>query len=656
MNPTKNLVPASSGRLPGARLSARLAALFCFAVAAHGQCPEGTVAGLVPWNAGDHFASTWAVDDEGLSPLINLGFAFPMPGTAGFDAMQIGSNGEIYLADWWTAPPPPNEPVGGSSFGTNTILELRGRVLGGSARIVPLGLDQQGSQVSCNIWAVSYATPLTGGPAGEATVTWTDMARWGNAADRFSFSCRLFANGSVEFSYGAGLPLPACLVGISVGNLVNGVASNLSATPTVPTGLLYESFPAGAFDLAGQTLRIDRQGTGYTALALLPYTAPNCAFHCAYGEGCHSIGENTLFQQFADSEAVRTALTASRVTFLHDSTNEGGYTAIWGGGGSAFRGPNVMGSTAVALGGFSDPDTGSVVFTPPAFPVPGGFSGAVTVSVDGILTIAATANNAGDSSPAAADILDAVQAPALAFYSWHDFLLNDSVGSSGQVTREVFGGHLYITWDAVEARPDGVANSSSWQYQIELATGHVAIVWQSIDATMTDTGDWLVGCTLEGTGATPGAAVFDNSFPPTQLVTNIHPLTLSAAPRPVQVGTVLAFDYTIDNIPSYWRNDAPPYIAVLALSLLPAGGGGVPLGLFGMHGCSAYVANLDIVLPIVGAGPTEVVPVFEPSMGPAPLDFYAQAFALYDVPSWSPPFNFFGLLASNGVHSHVEYQ
>ncbi|MBL9077938.1 MAG: hypothetical protein JNL08_10570 [Planctomycetes bacterium] len=642
------------------------------------QCPQGVDAGLVQWNNGV-FGTSQPAHDEGLSPVaISLtagigGFFFPMPNPSGIgsiflDEMWINSNGEIYLTDSTASL---TQPVGGSSFGTNTLNELSGRVAGGSPRIVVLGGDQRASQVACNIYQVTYETPGTGGPAGQATVTWTDLARSGNTTDNFRFSCTLFANGAVDFSYNASVlpPQAGRWVGISAGNLVVPTAGNLSAAATSLTAALYETFTNGnPFDLSGQTLRIVPSGTGYTVLPTVPYTPVDCAYHCPYGEGCYSYGNNTLYQVFADSATASAALQTTRMTYTFDEVYPlDGYTAVYpSAGGTPFVDPTRVGSTAVALSfvdanGAPDLDDGRTTIAAVA-PIPGPAnttSTVWTVSVNGILTAGALPNNGSDFAPTAADIVNATTAPDLGFYTWHDFLLNDTT-PNGAIYREAIPGWLYVTWYAVEAYPTGIVNPSTFQYQVDLTTGDVTVVWQNLEAV--GTGDWLVGCTLAGPGATPGAVVLDNTFPPTELRSNVLPLTLSAAPRPVQVGTNLTFDYTITNVPEILPG-AGTYVTALVLGLTQIGGGGFDLGSIGAPACMLHTMPdlITSTLITVGTEPFTTVtpvPISFTNLPIPPYDFYAQAVALVvPTPYYLPQFgNTAGLLTSNGVKSHVELQ
>jgi len=404
------------------RILALVSSTAALAAVAVAQCPQGTTAGLVKWSSTAGYTSTFPVDDESITnPPVTLSPAFNMPGAVGtLDQLWINSNGELYLTDSTLAL---TQPAFGASFGINSLAEMRGTQAGASARIAVMAADHSGSVVAGASWDVSVDQSV----AGQTTVTWADMRRLGNTTDRFSFNATLFhATGAVTMNYGTTFPVTGFTgryVGISIGNGVGTTTSpnsDLSATPdSLTVGLLYQNFTGtapNAWDLTGQTLTITPNGTGgYVASALTPYVPPPCAFTATYGAGCYSIpGNNSFHQIFVDSPAAKLALDGNSMSLTKTSL---GYNAAWNGaGGPAFV---VPGGGALTLT-FTDVDDGNVTYTP-AFgpiPVPGGTAATINVAVNGILTMAAAANNVGDFSPAAADITNATTAPNTAIYGY----------------------------------------------------------------------------------------------------------------------------------------------------------------------------------------------------------------------------------------------
>ena len=345
------------------------------------------------------------------------------------------------------------------------------------------------------------------------------------------------------------------------------------------------------------------------------------------------------------------------MTLLRSTT---GYTAVWNGAaGPAFVAP-TGGATTLAFDPF-DSDDDNVSFTPTAaIPVPGGSVGTWNVSINGILTADADANNAFDYLPTGADLTNAATAPNLAFYTWRDFLLVDSV-TNGTITTEELGGILYVSWNAVEAYPTGTANPSTWQYQINMATGDVTIVWSSFDAS-TSTDDTIVGATLAGAGATPGAVTLATSLP--VALSSYSPLTLTASGRPVITGggsgPSQVVTLTATNIP----DAVPPFGISLGFLIFSVGAipGGLDLGPggvdVGMPGCNLYLASLDVILgfPTTQVGSQIVFNAAIPQPLTAGQNFYAQALALFPPNSLPGGLNNFGGLMSNGVQLHFENQ
>lgn len=629
------------------RLPILLPAISLLTLAAAAQCPQGSPLYLVPWNSSAGYASTFSVQDEGLtSTPVPLATPFFMPGAIGtLDQLWINSNGELYLADstWGLL-----APIDGAYVGINSIAEMRGATAGASARICALGGDHTASAVAGSSWVIALDNEAS--VPGQVTVTWTDLARFGNTTDRFSFRCDLvLATGVVRFSYGPTLPASGNstrLVGISIGNGVGTTTSqsiDLSSGATSPPGICYEIFNStNAWDLTGRTLTLTPSLGAYAA-TIAPFSAPPCAQATLYGRGCYDVG-NSMHQVFANVPAARTYLEGHSVELTR---TQNGYWSQWNvGGASAFRAPDPSNLTYQALTGFApDADDGSVTFTSSAIPVPGGSVSTWNVSVNGILTAAATANNVMDWSPAAADMANDTVAPALGFYCWRDFTLNDTV-PNGMITKEEAGGVLYVTWNAVEAYPLGTVNPSTWQYQLEIATGDVTIVWQSFDAS-TATSPILVGATLAGPGATPGEVQLAKRY---EIGLPQDPLRLTVTGRPVITGTsgpstLLAF--TVSNIPDLGGIGA----TVLRFDNLPS----TPLSGFDlspwMPGCDNLINTvMGIPITLNFTTPTDTLRIaFPPTLAPGDT-WYAQAISLLPYPGSLPNGqNPLGIVSSNGV-------
>ncbi|MBX3461682.1 MAG: hypothetical protein KF830_00790 [Planctomycetes bacterium] len=628
-----------------------LAAAAMSAAALHAQCPAPTSAGLVQWSSGSGYASTWVASDEGISsPPIALPFAFPMPGAVGtLDQMWVNSNGEIYLTDSTLAL---TQPAGGASFGVDSLGEIQGPV-GGSARVVPMGDDCDRSQVAGANWSVTVDLSV----GGQVRVVWIDMARYANTTDRFSFAATLFASGVVQFDYSSTVPADFRYVGISVGNAEpTGGSQDITSLPSSPAtqGILFESFTTATWDLSGQSVLIVPDLTpgveNYQVVAVTPYVAPTCASNVAYGTGCYR-SQSSAYQLFTDMPSAKAALDGNGIIFAFTGT---GYTPTFVPGlAASFLAPSGGATTLTGWSGFTTGDDGSVVITSSSpVPVPGGTESTWNVSANGILTAGATANNLEDWTPTGADLTGAA-APALAFYTWHDFNLNEL--GSGPVQTEEVGGVLYITWNGVECYGTPSPNVATWQFQVDLASGTVTIVWVSMNPATVSSAfgdDTLVGMTLAGVGPDPGSQPL-NALPP--VGPDAAGIVLSASPPPV-INPSTTVTYTATNLAEYFPASGI-YISTLFLSVNPLPGG-FDLGVIGAPGCNAYLLTLDLDL----GGQLTFAPTASWSLTYDNVNFApgnaiaAQAISLVTPFSLPNGQNAFGLTVSNGVLSTTQLQ
>jgi len=616
------------------------ASLCLLSSAAVAQCPTGNPAGLVPWQPSFGYTSPFPVDDEGItSPPIVLSPAFPMPGAIGsLDRLWVSSNGELYLTDSTLNLP---APVGASSYGITDLAELRGGV-GGSARIAVLGGDYEASSAPNSYWSVTVDQASNG----DVTVTWFDCARFFNTTDRFSFSCTLRTNGTIECIYGTTFPvdLGGRVVGVSIGNNV-GLPTTPPVDLLVPNssglvGLMHERFAPGEWDLSGKKLTFSSNGIGGYTSACVQSNAPLCAENTNVCTGCYSFpADNAFHEVFASAPAAKAALDGRSLRLRN--TGEC-YVAEWLTTAS-FLVPTLP--TPLPL----VPD-GDLTLNTTSIPVPGISGGADrwTVSENGILTAASTTpieNNSLDPTPTAAEMIDAVLAPGVGFYTWYDF----DVASGGTIQAGLSGTTLVITWAAVGSVGGG---TSTWQYQIDTGTGDVTIVWQSFDPSIS-TNDVLVGCTLAGPGALPGAVTLGTNLSATLSTVVIEPLTLSVSPRPLLVpafGPSVPMTYTIGN--------APAIVAGTALGALVFSFGApctpFDLGVLGAPGCDLCTCSLDVTFALVGVPPTVFWPPNLPLPITAPLLLTAQALFLMPPGSMCGR-NTFGLVTSNAVRQYFNF-
>jgi hypothetical protein len=523
---------------------------------------------------------------------------------------------------------------------------MRGQVAGGLPRIVPLGGDHEASVAGGAAWSIKVDQTVPG----QVRISYTDMARFANTTDKFSFDCTLFASGAVRYSYGTTTPaFTGRMVGISIGNLVGSDASpsrDIGYANSGTEGMLFEEFTTtNPWDLNGKAVLFAPNGIGGYVSSV------ECAAdHARFGSGCYSL-QGTLYELFPDQPTAKARLDGNA---LHYAPTSNGYVALWIPGGAAGYIAPTGAATVLTMA-----SNQNVAVTPSIpFPIPGGSAPTLRVSENGIVTCAAAANNGTSATPTGA-ALSGTAAPALGFYSWRDFTVNE-VGS-GQIKREeVLVGPdtvLCLTWDGVEVTPTTGSNPSTFQFQMNLTTGAVTNLWVSWD-TSTSTSDALVGATLATQGATP-ASVNLATMPPTQLFPDTTALALSAAPAPTFPlgGSSVPMTWTI----SYLRDLSPvlpgAYVGMLVFSLNPPlFGTGIDLSLIGIDapGCTLLVGSVDVTFSVSPVAPTHNVPlVFPQPLSPGNV-FFSQAVNFLIPNSLPNGLNNFGLTISNGVRSRFD--
>ncbi len=615
--------------------------------------------GLVKWRASDGYLSTLDVDDEGLtSPAIALtAFAnFPMAGAVGnLDQMWVNTNGAIYLTDSTLGLLQPATPA---QYGIEDLTEMRGAAAGASARIVAFGDDIERSAVAGAVWdiAVDQTVP------GEVRVTWTDVARFVSATDRFSFDCTLYASGAVRYSYGASVPADTRYVGISIGNNV-GSASSPSRVLTNNAdsgaeGLLYQAFTAATWDLSSKQLMLLPNGLGgyFSTVTCAP------AFHKAYGTGCYSyVGPATdSVHEFFPLPSLASAALQGNAMILVPTAN--GYTMSWVPGGAAL----YVAPSGGAVNVFATPqDDNNTAVTPSApIPIPGGSTASINVMSNGVISAGATAAHGTDYSATSGEFATAT-IPAI--YSWHDFneaeTSSSPVYASGRIKREEAGGVLYITWDNVEsyADPNNVQNPSTQQFQVDMTTGVITVVWPMISPNDTETTfpsglPYLVGLGGPGTTAAPSVTLATALPITTTPTVTLSPLTLSASPAPVYTvgGSSVPITYTVSNV----IDVAPPLgigITLLLASVAPFPGG-LDLAFLDMPGCNLNILSLDVTFAMPGTAPTSALTLTIPQPLSPGLSFFLQAMSLFAPNSLPSGQNAFGAVLSNGLQSSFNTQ
>ncbi len=568
-----------------------------------------------------------AADDEGLSAPLPLGFNFPMAGgaSATFSHVVVESNGVAYLTN------------GGAAVGTTTfgVVDMPG-LAGDSPRIAAFWSDLEGLNGGAN-----YAVTTDASVPGVFTINWIEVNQYFQPGT-LSAQAKLFANGDVSFSYSPGIVLQgffSATVGVSAGNGLLDVSTDLSALPTSAIGSLFEDFTTSAFDLQGGTMFFAFSGTGYTAVSTC--TGAPLAYNLQYGKGCYDVLGAGVYEFHADAAIASAALQGNALQVIPTGY---GYTGLWlAGGATAYLAPT--GAATIINPG----DDGSEIVTLPSLmPSPKGLVGQVTVSGNAIVTLGGVGNNEFDFTPTGGEF---VTGDATAFYAWHDY--NESEG--GDVKTEQVGNLFCITFENVENYSFPLAaNPSTVQFQLDLSTGACTMLWVTVDSDTTSGfgSAHLVGWKTSGVVTDNGSQVLATALP---IATgeNLVAMSLSASPNPISTPTIgTTVTYQTDNMPEF-APGAGIYVGINILSLSSIPAPGVDLFFIGAPGCSALIGSLDVILNMVGVTPTQSVLFPIPAGVPIGTTIWSQSASLIAPNSLPNGQNAFGLTTSNGVETFI---
>jgi hypothetical protein len=372
----------------------------------------------------------------------------------------------------------------------------------------------------------------------------------------------------------------------------------------------------------------------YIGIDDVSYTAVgggSLATNTTLGTGCGPSPFNSFYQLFADAAAASTALQGNALQLV---ATPNGYLGNWipGGGVPLFVAP--VAPTTLTVG-----DDGDVLVTPTSpLSTPYGPQAVLRVTGNGIIGFGALAQNfpgTNSYTPTANGFLNSTNG---GIYAWHDY--NSSEAGSGPVLSEEIGGVLYITFNGVENYSTPLAvNTSTLQFQLDLASGNVIIAWTTVDANTTSTfgSGHLVGVTAPGASA--DSTSIDLSTAALLTVNPEGPMSLAALNTPVQgVG------------PQSWNLNAtnlPVGIGVDIIGLVDPGI--LDLSLFGLGqpGCQLR-ATLDVTGAFLAGGSH---PWSVPLPGGAP----SLSGVLLFVQSAVLPFtvNLANTLTTNGVRGSI---
>jgi hypothetical protein len=453
-------------------------------------------------------------------------------------------------------------------------------------------------------------------------------------------------------------------VGISARNNIATVPAqvDLSVGGSDTNGMMYQVLSQGTFDLGGREITFTPVVTGgWTEVVTCITPAPTTE---VVGNGCYTFSES-MYQHFTNGGAASAALSGN--VLILNPTGPVGYSGTWVPGAAGGFWVPPSGATSLPAS-----DDGADTITPSVpFNAPNGSFAQVTISHNGILTLGATANNAGDYTPNGVDVATST---GTAFYAWADYYDGNVTPSpSGQIKyHEATVGLdqvLYITWDGVHrwAAPL-TANINTWQFQANLTTGQVTIVWLTMDPSSTSNygNNQLIGMTGPGAIATPGAQLLDRQYP---LLcefgtANVLPLTLGASPNPgVNLsGTTVPLTWTVTNVPE--ASHIGPMVRACNIVFSIGGAStfypGLDLGPLGFNigagGCRLHVGSFDAFVDVSAVNGTGICTLGPLTFSGPPsligLVVTTQAFAIFPPNSGKGGVNNIGahgLLTSNAI-------
>jgi hypothetical protein len=523
----------------------------------------------------------------------------------------------------------------------------------------PAGITLQALTVALNSPAGTTGTlevwlnPLSHIGREQQQGSWTKISEGVTTAGVNTLSCQEAATVT------AGIPsifLPPGIHGIAVAHVgVNHVFETIVTYPLPPfadanlevlngstQANAWTSVPLTNFSFAGVTY----QGTLMQFdLTYAAGQAPHaCAVCGSVGEGSnrHSASAYQLFGEPGPNAAASAALQGRVLSFLPNGLGTG-YIMVDGTGTAAYVPPNGSETNLPLIDDQVLPVTLAI---PLQYPGDAGIqlTNDIQINSNGSVSVGPNPQSNLPAAPTAPQAI--MQIAEAAWHCAHDF--DNSEAGSGNISywEDVSNAKFYVTWDAVECVPVGLANTCTIQFQFDLASGVVHIIFEVIDAVggsnVSGGDNFLIG--WSPAGVSPRVDEFDFLTllaTPIQLTQpEVLPLTLEATGTPL-IGQT--FDLATSNPPSLSIG-----VNLLSASLLP-----MPLNLIAFGGPAGTLLYMDpatsflnTVSNIPGLGSMTVsLPVSNvPAL--AGLEINSQSFWLDLAGS---PFPFQNVIASNLV-------
>ena len=351
-----------------------------------------------------------------------------------------------------------------------------------------------------------------------------------------------------------------CRVGVAI--VANGLAH---AYTTAGTGFQTVYSTAELEFSGGEASNLPFMGTVFSprlANAAFNYTSggicPSIAKADPQGDGC--VRAFTSFYEQLTPAGMD--LSGSRLVTATPNA-QGGYDI------------SVSAAQVLPIGSIGTPET--LVLADDGQVAPG----TLGLSVGSNCWVAFGAGNSNAFAPSVATMLDN---PETAIYSWTDLDPTDTESGSVLYEEDAVAGTALITYDGVFGW--GTTDPNTVQFFVNTATGVFTISWGVLSTNNPE--DWLVGYSVGGTSADPGATDLSELITPEFLSTAAEdtiPLALTAVSRPVQANNAVPFEVTTENIPS---------TVLSQIGIIGMGRPGAPLDGIGLPGCFLH-ASLDVI-------------------------------------------------------------
>jgi hypothetical protein len=551
------------------------------------------------------FGVNLSLGDDQVAPGMALGFTFPGPGGGNVTAIDISSNGFVWLG---------TNPNPRCCNGEAAKLVMQ------TPSICPLWVDLDPTTAAPGGGVFFNTFPAAGSVPARAVVTWAQVPEFNGSGVPFTFQLQMDSTGAIFFYYDANISLQnhTALVGVSEGNThPSGVASSnfidiSQNNPPIDTGLnptFYEELPSWAMDLQNRTFEIQPNGQGgYTI-----NDPPNCvpAAWSVFGGGCPR--EPVFYEHFVSPNAIDLGNTA----MLAVPNGVGGWTVIPTTG---FYTP-----TSAPIQTFDDFVTGPFAL-PWTWNWSNGSTSSIDVSSNGFIWL--NSGN-GDSRCCSGDPSRLLFDPASICGNWTD--LAPHVAGSIHVDTDPLTLDVHVTWLGVpEYANPGALNT----FQITLSpNGSFRLSYQNVSVQGHDS----------LTGFSPGNVLGDPGSIDFSLVI---PFDTGAGGTPLRLDSVGGATPQIGTtFPLELSGVAPGSLLGFMILGLAQFVPGFDLAVIGMPGCTQYV-SLD------AAQSFPLLP--QPQLGiPLPNNTGLVGFQIYvQGATLTPGINPLGLAVSNaGVMS-----